>query len=153
MRRLLLAALASTALCVAAHAQAINGEPSQGGYPSGAIPVTNSAQGTTGAAVVTLPAATSRWTFLSGFEVTEVNPTAAVNITVTVANTIGGSMVYTIPTLAAAATTPNPPPLVVEFNQPIPATAPNVTITVTASAAGAGGVVNVVAHGYQHLVQ
>lgn len=146
MKRIAALLLASAlSSCQPAIAQTVGG----GGYPSGAIPVTNSAQGTTAAVTATLPAAQSRVTWISGFEVTEVNPTAAANITVTVANTTGGSMVYTIPTLAAGAAVPNPPPLVIELPQPIPASAINTTITVTASAAGAGGVADVVAHGFQ----
>jgi len=140
----LIALIAALAFSSAAFAQAIG----PGGYPAGAIPVTNSAQGTTAATTATLPASPARLTYISGFEVTEINPTATAVITITVANTIGGSMIYTLNTLAAAATTPNPPPLIVEFPMPIPANAINTTITVTASAAGAGGVANVVAHGF-----
>jgi hypothetical protein len=147
MRRLLLATLA-TVWGFGACAQNLSGN-----YPPNSIAVGNSNAGTTGAVVATLPAAQSRLTLISGFEVTEINPTAAAAITVTVAGLAGGSWTYTIQTLATAATVPNPPPLIVELPLPFPASGINTSITVTASAAGAGGVANVTAHGYQQLVQ
>lgn len=141
------ASLALLASLLPAFGQAIQG----GGYPAGAVKVANSAAGTTAATAATLPGTFSYLTYINGFEVTEVNPTAAATITVTVAGLLGGSWTYTIQTLATAATTPNPPPLVVELPEPFPASAVNTAITVTASAAGAGGIANVTAHGFQVL--
>jgi hypothetical protein len=135
-------------------------------YPVGpqgneATPVVGSANGTTGAVTATLaayvaPAAGSlgpahKRTYITGFEATFTNPTAAIVVTVTVATLIGAvSMVYTVAALAAGATIPHPPPLVVQFPKPIPANADDTAITVVVSALGAGATgVSVNAHGFQ----
>lgn len=117
-------------------------------FPVPGTPITNSAQGTTGAIVATLAAITNQTLYLSGFSVTFNNPTAAVNATVTVVGLVGGSLVYGANALAAAATTPQPPPLIVEYEFPIPASAVNTAVTVTLSALGTGGIGQVNAHGF-----
>jgi hypothetical protein len=59
-----------------------------------AAPVAASQNGTTGAVSATLAAAASRLTYISGFEATFSNPTAATTITITVTNTVGGPLNY-----------------------------------------------------------
>jgi hypothetical protein len=118
-------------------------------FPVPGTSIAASAVGTTGAIVATLAAVANQTTYLTGFAVTFNNPTAAVDATVTVAGVVGGPLVYGVHGLAAAATVPQPPPLIIELEWPIPATAVNVAITVTLSALGAGGIGQVNAHGFQ----
>jgi hypothetical protein len=96
-----------------------------------------------------MPAVANQTNFISGLEVTANNPTGAVNATVTVAGLAsGGTLVYGLNALATGAAVPNPVPLIIEFNTPIPASAVNVAITVTLSALGAGGIGQVNVHGF-----
>lgn len=112
-------------------------------------PLTASATGTTAAIAATLAGVANKTTYITGFVVTANNPTAATNSTVTVAGTVSGSLVYGMNTLAAAATTPQPAPLVVQFEAPVPASATNTAISVTLSALGTGGVGQVNVTGFQ----
>ena len=95
-----------------------------------ATPVAASQNGTTGAVSATLAAAANKLTYISGFEVTFSNPTAATTITITVTNVVGGPLNYTQQVLAAGAGVPSPPPLIVKFIPPIPASALNTAIVV-----------------------
>lgn len=117
--------------------------------PLAGTPITASAVGTTGAVAATLAAAAGQLTCITGFSVTINNPTAAVDATVTVAGLVTGSMVFGVHGLATAATVPHPPPLVVTFPIPIPASAANTAISVTLSALGAGGIGQVNTYGFQ----
>ena len=115
-----------------------------------ATPVAASQNGTTGAVSATLATAANKLTYISGFEVTFSNPTAATTITVTVTNTVGGPLNYAQQVLAACAAVPPPPPLIVKFMPPIPASALNTAIAVNVPALGAGAPgVSVAAHGFQ----
>lgn len=100
-------------------------------------------------AVATLAAGgASVTTYITGFEVTAAGATAGAVVNVTVTGTTGGTLtyVYAIPTGATVAAAP----LVVEFPDPIPASAVNTAIAVTLPALGAGNThAAVVAHGYQ----
>jgi hypothetical protein len=127
-----------------------------GPYPCGptgrtATPVTNSATGTTGAATATLAAGgVNTLTYISGFEITFSNPTAAVTLAITVTGVQGGTLNYTQQVLAAGAAVPPPVPMIVEFPEPIPASALNAAIAVVVPALGAGASgISVVAHGFQ----
>jgi len=118
-------------------------------FPVPGTPITASAVGTTASIVATLPGVANQTTYITGLCVTINNPSGAVDATVTVAGTISGSLVYGVHGLAAAATTPQPPPLVVPFTTPIPASAANTAITITLSALGTGGIGQVNAYGFQ----
>jgi hypothetical protein len=118
-----------------------------GGGGERGVPLTSSATGTTGSVVATLAATQGRLTAITGFEVLASNGTAGAANNVVVAGTVSGSLNYTINTLAAAATVQGPPPLIVEFPYPIPASALNTAITVTWPALAGGTGVSVTAHG------
>lgn len=113
-------------------------------YPSGAVPVTNSATGTTGATVATLPAVSGKTTYIAGFTIT-ADATAAIAGAATVAGTVSGSLNY-IQSVGAATAAQQ---LTQNFNPPIPASAANTAITITSAAAGVGGNTAVTAWGYQ----
>jgi hypothetical protein len=101
-----------------------------------------------GVATATLPAVTGRTNFLTGFEITGTGATVGAAVTVTVTNLIGGvtaSYTYASATGATVANTP----LIVQFPEPIPASAVNTAIAVSCPSIGAGSTNNtVVAHGY-----
>lgn len=87
-------------------------------------------------------------TYITGFEVTGSGATGALVVTVTVTNTVSGTLSYTY-VFVAGATLANES-LIVSFPDPIPANAPGVSITVSCPASGLGGTNNtVVAHGFQ----
>lgn len=114
-------------------------------YPAGAIPVTNSAVGTTAATVATLPAVAGRTTFIAGFSI-KSNATAAVTGNAIVSGTIGGSLNFNQFTQAVATGVGD---TTITFSPPVPASALNTTIVVTSAAPGVGGVISVSAWGYQ----
>lgn len=113
-------------------------------------PITNTATGTTGAVVATLPAVAGKTAYICGFYYTGTNATAANGATaVTVTGTIGGTMSFGFPTLAAAATTPNTIPIDEEFIPCVAASAINTAIAVNGPALGAGATqATVTAWGY-----
>lgn len=118
-------------------------------YPAGSIPVSNSSGNQSNAvATATLPAVAAKTTYIAGFQVTGSGSTAALVVSVTVVNTVGGTMTYTY-TFVIGVAVPNQP-LVVQFLHAIPATAVNTTIAVSCPAGGAGNTNNTVnAQGYQ----
>lgn len=153
MRKLLLASIAFGFLLAPAHAAtkvylglcpASIGGADQG--PEG-VAVTKSNTGTAASTAAALPAVAGRLNVITGFEIEASNGTAGAVNQVTVAGLIGGTMTYDINTLAAAATTPQPPPLIVELQNPIPASAVNTAITVTFPALTGGTGVSVNVHG------
>ncbi len=99
-------------------------------------------------AAATLPAAAGKTTWITGFEVTASGATAALPVTVTVTGLQGVNLSYTF-------TFPADPlaeavPLIVQFPQPLPASAVNTAISVQLPASGAGGTnATVCAHGFQ----
>ncbi|MDB6085542.1 MAG: hypothetical protein JWN43_3423 [Gammaproteobacteria bacterium] len=113
-------------------------------------PITASATGTTGAVVATLPAVAGKTTYICGFYYTGTNATAANTATsVTVTGTIGGTMSFGFPTLAAAATTPNTIPVDEAFLPCVAASAINTAIAVNGPALGTGATqATVTAWGY-----
>lgn len=131
-----------------AHAQRACPDPS---VTAPCVPVTASATGTTGAIAATLPAVAGKTTYICGFYFTGTNATAANPTTaLTITGTIGGTMNFGFPTLAAAATVPNNLPLDEEFIPCIAANALNTPIVVNGPALGAGAtLVTVSAWGYQ----
>lgn len=101
-----------------------------------------------GAAVATLPAHTSKVTYISGFTITGAGATAGLPVLVTVAGLAGGtiSFVYS----AAAGVLVGNNPLVVNFPDPLPGSAVNTAIVVTCPSLGAGNTHNIVtAYGFQ----
>lgn len=114
-------------------------------YPTGAVPYTATATGTTGATAATLTGAASVTTYICGFSI-RANATAAANGNAVVSGTITGSLNYTQYTAAVAAGVG-----VVEqtYSPCIPASAANTSIAVTSAAPGTGGVVSVSAWGFK----
>jgi hypothetical protein len=114
--------------------------------PNGAILWSLSAAGTTGAVVSSVAGISGRCAYLAGFSYQGSNATAAQNGVVT---TTAGNLSFAYPTLAAAATTPQPPPLTVTFNPAITAGITGQGHVVTGPALGAGApVCTVSAWGY-----
>jgi hypothetical protein len=104
--------------------------------------ITGNATGSTSAVVGTLAAATGKTTYICGFDVSAIGGTAAVG-PVTVAGTIGSSLVYQMSSLAAGTT------LSRTFTPCIPANAAATAITVTTTADGSASAVDVNSWGYQ----
>lgn len=120
------------------------------GYPTGATPVTGSGSGTTAAVTATLPGVASKTTYICGYSVSQTNPTAATATSITITGTITATMTFGAPTLAAAATTMHPSPIIQNFFPCIPASAQNTSLVVTSPALGAGATLNTAAAwGYQ----
>lgn len=99
-------------------------------------------------ATATLAAAAGVTTHLSGFEITGGGATVGSLVSATVTGLLGGTATYTV-AVSTGATVGNPP-LVVEFDPPLPASAANTAIAVSVPALGAGNTnSSVVAHGFQ----
>lgn len=114
--------------------------------------VCDSATGTTGAVSAVLAAGGANvLTYITGFTATFTNPTVGATIAITVGVLTGTKTLnYTQQVLAAGAAVPPPPPLVVNFPEPIPASALNAAITVAVGALGAGATaVAIEARGFQ----
>jgi hypothetical protein len=114
-------------------------------------PVTASATGTTGAITATLPAVAGKTTYICGFQFMGTNATAANPATnVTITGTIGGTLNFAYPTLAAGAAIANTPPVGEVFTPCIQASAINTAIVVNGPALGAGATLTTVsAWGFQ----
>jgi len=132
-----------------AHAQRVCPDPSTPSAPC--TPITASTTGTTGAITATLAAAAGKTTYICGFYYTGTNATSAnTATTLTITGTIGGTLNFGFPTLAAAATVPNNLPLDEEFIPCIAASGVNTAIAVNGPALGAGATLaTVTAWGYQ----
>lgn len=141
LKNALLGATLVLALLIAARAQAQT-QPH-------AFPVT-AASGNVAAApaIATLPGTPGLTTFISGFEITASGATAASCVNATVAGVVSGSLTYSF--CAPAGATAEAPPLIVNFNPPIPAASVNTAIIVTLPSLGAGNTnATVVTHGFQ----
>lgn len=110
-------------------------------YPPGAIPITASASGTTAAVVATIPALANKTAVICGFYYAGSNATAAQAGSVTVTGTVGGTMSFGYPTIAAGAAVPNSGPVDEAFMPCVPATSVAVAIVVSGPALGAGATV------------
>lgn len=99
------------------------------------------------AAVATLAGVAGKTTWISGFEVTAAGSTAALVVLVTMTGPVtGGTWVFVFPAGATVAAQS----LIVEFVEPIPASALNTAIAITLPAGGAGNTnASVTAHGFQ----
>lgn len=108
-------------------------------YPQGAIAVTASATGTTGAITATIAGMVGKTAYLCGFYYTGTNATAANTATsVTVTGLVGGTMTFGFPTLALGAAVPNTIPVDEAFLPCVPSTSVNTAIVVNGPALGAG---------------
>lgn len=119
------------------------------GYPPGATPIT-AASGNKAAATanVSLPASSTQFTYITGFEVTGAGATAASVITITVTGVVTGTLTYVL-TIPAGVTTAVSP-LIVQFPVPIPSSAVNTAIVVNVPSFGSGNTnAATVAHGFQ----
>src|SRR5882757_1617775 len=114
-------------------------------YPVGAIPLTASATGTTGATTATLTGAVGKTTYICGYSI-RANATAATTVT----NTITGVITATLSSIMWIA--PAASGLGVDeqiFSPCIPASATNTAIAVVSGAPGTGGLVSSKGWGYQ----
>lgn len=111
-------------------------------FPTGAVPITGNATGTTGAVVGTLPAQAGKITYICGFNVSAIGGTAAVG-PITIANLVGGSAIYQMASLASGNTVAQ------QFSPCIPANAYATTITITTTADGTATAVSVNSWGFQ----
>jgi hypothetical protein len=83
-----------------------------------------------------IPARAGKTAYISGFGLTGLGATAAAGVSVTVTGVQGGTLQYTI--AAVAGVTLINTPLVVEYDPPLPASAPNTAITVNVPTYGSG---------------
>lgn len=125
-----------------------NQAPTPGFLPLNATAITaTSASQANANAVATLAGATGKTTYITGFQATASGSTAGLAVTLTIAGVVTATMNYTFtfPTGAIVGAT-----LVVQFVQPIPASATNTSIVVTLPAGGVGNTnATVSAQGYQ----
>ena len=103
-----------------------------------------SSQGGNQANTVTLPAAATKTTYITGFEITGMGATAAAGIVATLTGLLGGNALNYIVGVPAGAGVPINP-LTVEFDPPLPASAVNTAIVLTVPTFGAGNVAAAVA--------
>lgn len=114
-------------------------------YPSGAVPVTASATGTTGATTATLAASALVKTYICGFSI-RANATGAATANSTVTGTVTGTLNFTqwtAPLASGIGLTEE------AFSPCVPSSAINTGIAVISAAPGSGGVVSVSAWGFQ----
>ena len=116
-----------------------------GQYPFGAVPITASATGTTGATTATLAAGTTTTTYICGLSI-RANATGAATGNATVTGTKTGTLnftQFTAPLASGLGTVEE------QFAPCVPASAVNTAIAVVSAAPGTGGVISVSAWGYQ----
>jgi hypothetical protein len=134
--RSLLSALFALLLCGAALAQ--NGT----GYPTGAIPVTTSATGTTAITAATLAGKSGMTTFICGFSIL-ANGTANTGNAMVI-GTVTGTMNFTQGTPAS----PSIGAIQQTFSPCIPASAISTNITIRSAAPGNSGIISVTGWGF-----
>ena len=105
--------------------------------------ITGNSTGTTGAVVGTLAGTTGKVTYICGFSASAIGGTATIG-PITIANTVGSSLVYHIASSASGNT------LAVNFAPCVPANAPNTSITITTTANGTATAVDVNSWGFQY---
>lgn len=111
-----------------------------------------SANGTTGSSAATLGGVQGRTTYICGFAFSATNATAALTAASIQITGLPTTLVFGWNSLAAGATVPPLPPLVVNFSPCQPASAQNTSIVVTGPAPGAGATFNSVsAWGYSDV--
>lgn len=99
-------------------------------------------------AAASLAAASGKTNYLTGFEVTGSGATAGLAVAVTVTGVAGGTLTYIYS--AAVGVLVENTPLIVQFSEPLVASAANTAITVSCPALGTGAAHNTVnVHGFQ----
>lgn len=118
------------------------------GIPLGATPVQVSSGNVANAiASATMPAVAAKINYATGFEITGAGATTGLPVTVTLTGVLGGTLSYTY-TFAVGALLPNQP-LIIEFPEPVPASAANIALVLSCPAGGAGNTNNsVTLHGF-----
>lgn len=114
-------------------------------YPTGAVPITASATGTTAATTATLAGTSGKTTYICGYSI-RANATANTNVTDTITGVITGTLssILWVPANTAG--------LGVDeqiFSPCIPASAANTAIAIVSGAPGTGGLVSAKGWGYQ----
>ncbi len=116
------------------------------GIGGGIVVTATSGNVANASAAAALPAVPGRTNYITGFEVTGTGATVGLPVTVTVTG-ITTPISYTY--AATAGVLVENTPLLVEFPQPLPASAVNTAITVTCPALGGGNTNNTVnVHGF-----
>ena len=117
-------------------------------YPSGALPIAGSSGNVANAtAAATLTGAVGQFTWMTGFEITGSGATLGLPVTVTITNTIAGTLSFTY-TATVGVLLPNTP-LIVPFPKPIRSFSQNQNMVVSCPALGGGNTNNTtVVHGY-----
>lgn len=147
-KRFFLAALFVVSLIFAyAYSVVARAQPVSAAGPFGAIPVSVSATGTTGATTATIPAVANRIAYLCGFSI-RANATAAATGTATVTGTVSGTLSFVQFTAPLASGIGLVEPVIGPAC--IPASASNTAIAVISAAPGAGGTVSVTAWGFYY---
>ena len=118
-------------------------------YPATATAITAASGNVANAsAAATLAGASSKTTYITGFQITAGGATAASIVSATVTGTITGTMTYSF--VVPAGVTTAATPLIVTLPKPVPASATNTAIVVTLPALGSGNTnATVNAQGYQ----
>lgn len=114
------------------------------GYTSAQTPIVGVGTGTTAAVTATLAAASSKLTYICGFDIT-ADATALATGTATLVG-LGTTLTY-VQTITAV--TSGSATLTRTFSPCLPSSAVNTAVVVTSAAAGTGGVTNANAWGYQ----
>jgi hypothetical protein len=107
-----------------------------GAANTGQTGVTASSTGGAQANNCTLAAVAGKTNYVTGFEVTGAGATAAGVISITLTGIISGTLNYSLAIPAGA--NAGVPPLVVQFTEPIPASAVNTALTLNVPSFGAG---------------
>ena len=117
-------------------------------FPVGATPfAVSSGLKANAQAQVIIPPVVGKTFYLTGFEVTGSGATAGLPVTVTVQDLLGGTLLYSY--CAAVGALVSNQPLIVQYNQPLPARLPNQSVTITCPALGTANTQNMIAaHGY-----
>lgn len=113
-------------------------------YPIGAVPITNSGTGTTGATTATLTGTSTTTVYICGYSI-RANATAATTVTDTITGTITGTL-SSILWVAPLASGLGVDEMI--FNPCIPASGVNQPIAIISGAPGSGGTVSSKGWGY-----
>lgn len=104
--------------------------------PAATIVTASSGNQSNANAVAALPAVAAVLNYVTGIIVTASGATAGADVSVTLVGVVGGTMTFTFTAPLGAAV--GAYPLVIDFPNPIPATAVNTAITLTLPALGTG---------------
>jgi len=106
------------------------------GYPVGATPVAAAVSGANTVLTPTLPGVPGKITYITGLQITATGATASAATGASLAGVTGPTQ--TIIVTAPVGPTTAAPPIVINFNPPLPASAVNTPIILTVPALGAG---------------